>query len=84
MKKIVFFSVLLACSAALAQVLSNQSIPVTINVPTSLDGFSLKVFIQQLATNGGLVLLGVLVSKIPGVGAQLKKLVDFLAANPKH
>lgn len=44
-----------------------------------------RVFVQQIMTNGGMVLLAFLLSKIPGpVGVWLKKIMDFLMANIVH
>ena len=46
--------------------------------------FDLKVFIQQILTNGGLALIAFLVTRIPVIGGYLRKIVDFLSANIKH
>jgi hypothetical protein len=81
MKKILFVLSLIALPViAFAQ---NDLDPVAVASPI-VQGFDLKVFIQQILTNGGLVLLGFLFSKIPVIGPYLGKIIDVLAANPAH
>ena len=76
MKKFLILALVLVAGAAVAQ----EVVPPTTVVPS----FDWKVFLQQLMTNGGLVLLAFLVSKIPVVGTYLKTFLDWMMANPPH
>lgn len=53
-------------------------------VTAPASGFQWRMFIQQIAANGGLVLLSFLASKIPGIGPMLKKVIDVFMGNPEH
>lgn len=71
--------------ALLAQALGNfEGVVPVVAEPSLPVPFNLPIFIQQILTNGGLVLLIFLCSKIPVVGPYLVKLLDVLVGNPKH
>lgn len=81
-KRYLVLSVLLGSVAVLAQVTSNQA-PVVVGPASS--AFDLKLFLHQVAVNGGLALLAFLVGFLPGkLGEWARKVVDFVSANVAH
>lgn len=81
----VFVFVCSLVGVAVAQVLtSNQAVPVTIQIPTTLEGFNVNFFVQQIATCGVLVLIRAWSAKVPKVGEYMVRLFDVFLGNPKH
>lgn len=82
-KRVFVLSIFAVCAVAMAQVVTSNMAPVVVAEPTKV-AFDLKVFIQQILTNGGLVLLMFLAGKIPVAGPFIVKILDVLVGNPKH
>jgi hypothetical protein len=70
------------CLLPVASLAADAVPPVATQV---VEGFSWKVLIQQILTNGGLALLGFFAAKIPGTfGSVVKAILDWLSANIAH
>ena len=77
MAKFLFLFLVLFTGLAGAADATGTAVPVA-------SGVDWHALLQQIAVNGGLMLLSFLVGMIPVVGTKLKAFVDFWASNMNH